>query len=171
MILQNLSIIVAIDERNAIGNKGQLLCHLPDDLRHFKELTTGHTVIMGRKTYESLPKRPLPNRLNVVLTGHMATPDDAAEQLQIVNSIEEIYSIVHATKEEVFVIGGQSLYESLMHEAGRLYITRIQHRFTEADAFFPDIDNAEWNLLERVTHPADERHEFPFVFETYEKNI
>ena len=126
-----LYIFVAIDENYGIGRKGDLLCHLPNDLKHFKEITSGHPVIMGRKTYMSLPRRPLPNRRNIVISQHA---NYAYEGAEMVNSIDEALQLVDP-KEETFIIGGGSIYEQLMENADKLYITRIHHSWDDADTF------------------------------------
>ena len=157
-----LSIIVAIDENYGIGRKGDLLCHLPNDLKHFKEITSGHPVIMGRKTYMSLPRRPLPNRRNIVISQHA---NYAYEGAEMVNSIDEALQLVDP-KEETFIIGGGSIYEQLMENADKLYITRIHHSWDDADTFFPEIMREEWEEVSCEKHPADDRNPYPFTFVT-----
>ncbi len=167
-----LNIIVAIDEQNAIGKEGSLLCHLSADLKHFKALTTGHTVVMGSRTYLSLPRRPLPNRRNVVLTRQ-----DAAlfEGTEIVRSIEEIVAMNNQkmpdtpidTDNEIFIIGGGQVYEQMLPYADRLYLTRIHHTFPDADTFFPAIDMNSWQLVSRETFSADDNNPYDFSFEEY----
>ncbi|MDD3064389.1 MAG: dihydrofolate reductase [Massilibacteroides sp.] len=158
-----LSIIVAIAEDGAIGKKQQLLCHLPEDLKRFKRITSGHTVVMGRKTYESLPNGALPNRKNVVLT---ASADSIFPNCVMVHSLDEAFAVANG-EEEVFVIGGATVYASALDLADKLYITRIHHVFDDADTFFPPIDEAEWIETVRADYPADERHAYPFSFITY----
>ncbi len=156
------SLIVAIDENNAIGKAGDMLCHLPNDLRYFKEKTSGHTVIMGKKTLLSLPKRPLPNRRNIVLTSQ---PEDIAG-VEWAISIEEAMKIVQG-EEEVFVMGGGMVYKQFMTLADKLYITHIHHAFEEADTYFPLISPDEWQLVSTEEHPADEKHAFAYAFAIY----
>ena len=160
-----IAIIVALDEQNAIGRGGNLLCHLPNDLKHFKQITTGHTVIMGRKTYESLPKGALPNRTNIVITS------DHAENYPgciVVRSVEE--ALAHCEEgEKAFIIGGGKLYHASLHLADQLYLTRIDHTFTNADTFFPKVDFKEWNLIDIEPHEADEKHPYAYTFLTYTK--
>lgn len=154
-----LSIIAALDTRSAIGFKNQLLFRLPDDLRRFKQLTTGHTVLMGRKTYDSLPKGALPNRRNIVLSrtvkelpGCEVFPDlDAA-----------LAACAH--DEEVFVIGGAAVYAQALPLADRLLLTLVIDEAPEADAFFPEIDVNVWRTVKEEFHPADERHTQSFSF-------
>ena len=158
-------IIVAIDNNNAIGRNGDLLCHLPNDLRHFKTITSGHTVVMGRRTYESLPKGALPNRTNIVITS-----DDAENYPDciVVRSLEEAIEKSPAGS-DVFIIGGGQLYRASLALTNKLYLTRIHHTFEDADTFFPEIDFSEWKLMEKEEHKADEKHAYDYTFETYEK--
>lgn len=175
-----MNIIVAIDEQNAIGKGGDLLCHLPADLKHFKSLTTGHTVVMGSRTYMSLPRRPLPNRRNIVLTRQDANLFEGAE---VVRSVEEILNlsvlnnrnrpnntdISDIPDNEIFIIGGGQVYEQLLPYTDRLYITRICHAFPEADTFFPVISHNEWNLVSTESFPADDKNPYAYRFEEYVK--
>ena len=161
--IPSLAIIVALDEQNAIGRNGDLLCHLPGDLKHFKQVTTGHIVIMGRKTYESLPKGALPNRTNIVITS------DVAENYPgciVVRSVEEALT-QGKEGEKAFIIGGGMLYRTTLPLADQLYLTRIHHSFADADTFFPQIDFSDWELTERETHAADEKHQYGYTFLTY----
>lgn len=156
-----LSIIVCIARNNAIGYKNDLLYHLRADLRHFKELTTGNTVIMGRRTYESLPKGALPNRRNIVLTRQKLTFPNT----EVYSSLEEALS--HCAEEEkVFVMGGSSVYRESLPSASRLYLTLVDDEPVCADTFFPDFDRREWLETERERHEADEQNEKPFDFVT-----
>ena len=157
-----MNLIVAIDEQNAIGKGGDLLCHLSADLKHFKALTTGHTVVMGSRTYLSLPRRPLPDRRNIVLTRQDASLFEGAE---VVRSVEEILAL----KDEVFIIGGGQVYEQLLPYADRLYITRIRHTFPEADTFFPVIDYSQLQLVSREAFPADDKNPYEYSFEEYRR--
>jgi dihydrofolate reductase len=153
---KTIAIIAALDERNGIGRDGGLLCHLPGDLKHFRELTTGHSVIMGRNTYESLPKGALPNRTNIVVTA------DTAENYPgcfVARSLDEALAFCGDT---VFIIGGGKLYRSALHLADRLYLTRIHHTFDDADTFFPEIDPGQWRLLRREEHTA-EKYNYSFL--------
>jgi len=162
----SIAIIVALDQQNAIGRNGDLLCHLPGDLKHFKQVTSSHTVIMGRRTFESLPNGALPNRTNIVITS------DVAENYPgciVVHSVEEALSC-SSDKKSIFIIGGGQLYRSTLHLTNQLYLTRIHHTFTDADTFFPDIDLNEWRLTGEEAHKADEKHRFDYTFFTYIKN-
>ena len=156
-----LSIIVCIARNNAIGYKNDLLYHLRADLMHFKELTTGNTVIMGRRTYESLPKGALPNRRNIVLTRQKLTFPNT----EVYSSLEEALS--HCAEEEkVFVMGGSSVYRESLPSASRLYLTLVDDEPACADTFFPDFDRREWLETEREHHEADEQNDKPFDFVT-----
>ena len=159
------AIIVAVDEKNAIGRNGDLLCHLPNDLKHFKNITSGHTVVMGRRTYESLPKGALPNRTNMVITS------DKAENYPnciVVRSLNEAFEKAPSDK-EIFIIGGGQLYRSSLELADKLYLTHIHHIFEDADTFFPEINFHEWKLVEKEEHKADEKHTYNYTFETYKR--
>jgi len=158
-----ISIIVAIAENYAIGKKGDLLCHMPADLKHFKEITSGKTVMMGERTFFSLPKHPLPNRRNIVLTDVAGKTFEGAEA---VYSIDEMVQCVNG-EEEAFVIGGGMVYRQMMDRADKLYITHIHHSWEDADTFFPEIKESEWKLLSAERHFADEKNPYDYTFATY----
>lgn len=162
---KHIATIVALDEKNGIGRDGGMLCHLPNDLKHFKETTVGHTVIMGRRTYESLPKGALPNRTNVVVTSDSA---DNYPGCIVVRSVEEALELAK-NEETVFIIGGGKLYASTIHLADQLYLTRIHHTFEDADTFFPEIDLTDWKLIDDKKCEADEKHPYDYSFLTYTK--
>ncbi len=157
----SISIIAAIGKKNELGKGNQLLWHLPDDLKHFKELTSGHTVVMGRKTFESIGK-PLPNRRNIVITRDTNYKQDG---VQVVHSIEEI----EKGDEEIFVIGGGEIYKQALPFADKLYITEVNAEEKDADTFFPMIEKEKWKEKERVHHTQDEKHATHFDFVTYIK--
>ena len=159
-----ISIIVAISQENAIGKNGQLLCHLPSDLQHFKQITSGKTVVMGERTFFSLPKHPLPNRKNIVLTD---VPNKTFEGAQRVYSIEEIVDLFSKTDEEIFIIGGGMVYRQMMPFADKLYITHIHHSWQDADTFFPEIDSNIWTLTQSETMPADDKNPYDYSFAEY----
>lgn len=159
-----ISLIVAIAQNGAIGNNQELLCHLPNDLKRFKAITLGHTIVMGRRTYESLPKGALPGRTNVVVTRQA---DVAWENTIVAHSIDE--ALANSESSELFIIGGATLYEQTLQRANRLYITHIHHAFEQADTFFPAIDYDQWREIEREEHKADERHPYDYSFVTYER--
>ena len=158
-----ISIIVAIAENYAIGKKGDLLCHMPADLKHFKEVTSGKAVLMGERTFWSLPKHPLPNRRNIVLTD---VPGKTFEGAEAVYSLEELCAKV-SPDEEAFVIGGGMVYRQMMPLADKLYITHIHHSWEDADTFFPEIKESEWKLLSAERHPADDKNPFDYTFAEY----
>lgn len=159
-----ISLIVAVAANNAIGKQQDLLCYLPNDLKRFKAITLGHTIVMGRRTYESLPKGALPGRTNVVVTGNA---DAAWGNVVVVHSVDE--ALAHADGKELFVIGGATLYRQTLDRADRLYLTHIHHSFEDADTFFPEIDYSQWREVEREAHTADERHPYDYTFVTYER--
>lgn len=152
-----LSIIVAIDEHLAIGKDNRLLWHIPEDLKHFKELTTGHTVIMGENTYRSIG-RPLPNRTNIVIT---LDTTFQAEGCQVVHSIDEALDTARQyEQEEVFVIGGASIYKQFLPLVDRLYLTQVVGTY-EADTFFPSYDDFSKEISEEKM--SNSEHTFSFV--------
>ena len=158
-----ISIIVAIAENYAIGKKGDLLCHMPADLKHFKQITSGKTVMMGERTFFSLPKHPLPNRRNIVLTDVQGKTFEGAEA---VYSIDEMVKLING-EEEAFVIGGGMVYRQMMERADKLYITHIHHSWDDADTFFPEIKESEWQLLSAERHEADENNPYDYTFAEY----
>jgi dihydrofolate reductase len=158
------SIIVAVDENNAIGKDNDLLCHLPNDLKHFKAVTQGHPVIMGRKTFESLPKGALPNRRNIVITRNKELH---FERCEMVSSIQEAIDLCK-DEAEIFFIGGGTIYNEAINFADKLYLTRIHHQF-EADTFFPVIDTSLWKELSKEHFQPDEKHKYAYSFITFEK--
>jgi len=160
-----ISIIVAIAEKGAIGEKNGLLWKLPNDMKRFKELTTGHTVIMGRKTYESLPKGALPDRTNVVITRNTGASFERCEVFHdLTTAIDK-----HKNEKEIFIIGGANIYEQAMIYADKLYITNVHHFFENADTFFPEINKNEWIITNSEDFQCDDKHLFPYTFETYIK--
>ena len=162
-----ISIIVAIAENYAIGKKGDLLCHMPADLKHFKEITSGKTVMMGERTFFSLPKHPLPNRRNIVLTDLQGKTFEGAEA---VYSLDEMVAKVQG-EEEAFVIGGGMVYRQMMERADKLYITHIHHRWEDADTFFPEIKESEWKLLSAERHFADDKNPYDYTFAEYTRKF
>jgi dihydrofolate reductase len=154
-------LIAAIAENNALGKDNRLLWHLPDDFRRFKQLTTGHHIIMGRKTFESFPK-PLPNRTHVVITRQKNYRPDGCV---VVDSIAKALEI-SPKDQDVFVIGGGEIYNLALPLADKLDVTKV-HTTLDADTFFPDIDPKIWKLEAEDFHPKDERHEYNFTFQTF----
>ena len=156
-----VSIIAAMDRNRLIGNNNQLPWHLPADLAHFKRVTMGKPIIMGRKTYESIG-RPLPGRTNIVLT---RSPDFNAEGVLIANSLQQALDYV-AVEEEVMVIGGSTIYELALPRADRLYLTYVEDSF-EGDAWFPDFDLEQWSIVASEEHSADETNSSAYRFVAY----
>lgn len=160
--MTNFCIIVAAGLNNEIGLNNQLLCHLPADLRHFKELTTGHPIVMGRHTWESLPIKPLPNRKNLVLSRNSSLSLPGAT---LIHSLDEVSDFIDS-EEDVFIIGGEKVYRDSLHLAHTLYLTRILHSFN-ADAFFPAIDENKWQLVEDTLYPHDEKNLYDMKFQKW----
>jgi dihydrofolate reductase len=156
------TIVVAISENNAIGKNNQLLWHLPADLKHFRVITTGHTVIMGRKTYDSVGK-PLPNRRNIIITRQ----DITIEGCEVVKSVEDALAL-SAHQDEVFIVGGAEIYKQAMHLTDRIYLTIVHQKF-DADTFFPEINYDEWQETEREDHQPDEKNKLAYSFITLER--
>lgn len=161
-----LAIIVCVAKNNAIGLNGGMIYHQRADLKRFKELTTGHTVVMGRLTFESLPKGALPNRRNIVLTrGERSFPNT-----EVFPSLQE--ALKHCGEEErVFVIGGSSVYGESLPLADELYLTLVDDIPAEADTFFPQIDFEEWEETFRESHPADEQNDQPYTFINLKRKV
>ena len=158
-----VTMVVAIAENHAIGKDNQLLWHLPKDLKHFKQITNGHTIIMGRKTFDSMGK-PLPNRRNIVITRNKTLELPGAE---VVSSLAEALALC-STDEEVFVIGGGEIYTTAMPQTNRIYLT-VVHQSFEGDAFFPEIDKETWTETASEYHAPDEKHQYGFTFSTLER--
>lgn len=162
--MNNISIIVAIASNNAIGKNNDLLWYISKDLVRFKEITKGHNIIMGKRTYFSLPVRPLPNRTSIVIT------DVAGEQIDnciMAYSIDDAVSKMDSTKEN-FIIGGGSVYDQFMPLADKLYITRV-HKDFEADTFFSEISLNDWELTYQQLVDDDPQNDFTYTFEIYKR--
>lgn len=159
-----ITIIAAAGENNELGKDNDLVWHLPNDFKRFKQLTTGHHIIMGRKTFESFPK-PLPNRVHIVITRNK---NYQKEGIIVVSSIEEA---LEKAKEDSqpFIIGGGEIYKQSLPFAKKMELTRVHGTF-EADTFFPDVDKDDWRLLNKEFHEKDERHKYAFTYETWVKN-
>lgn len=160
-----ISMIVAIDQNRGIGKENELLAHIKPDLQYFKKTTEGKVVVMGYNTYESLPIKPLPKRVNVVLT----TKNIEIEGVVVLHSIEELlqWAKTQAQHEEIFIIGGASVYEQMMPYAEKLYITHIFHTF-DADTFFPAIQE-DWEIESVSCKRENIEHHYPHVFTVYSK--
>lgn len=150
-----ISIVVAIAENGAVGYKNDLLWHLPADLKRFKEMTTGHSIIMGSRTFRSLPKGALPNRRNIVLS-RMQQDFPGAEWA----ASPEVALELVGEEAEAFVIGGAQVYEQMLPYTDKIYLTRVHADFPEADTFFPELDMSEWVELSRTEYPADEKNRY-----------
>jgi len=157
-----VSIVVAISENHTIGKDNKLLWYLPNDLKHFKEITTGHTIIMGRKTYESVGK-PLPNRRNIITTRQNIT----IAGCEVANSIEAALALCGA-EDEVFVVGGAEIYRQSMHLTDRIYLT-VVHKEFDGDSYFPEIPANEWTETSREDHEPDAKNALPYSFITFER--
>lgn len=158
-ILNNISIIVAIAENRAIGKDNRLLWHLSDDLKRFKKLTTGHTLIMGRNTFLSLPNGALPNRRHIVISD---MEGESFEGCEMAHSIEEAVKLAGRI-EECFVIGGGMVYKQFLPLAGKLYLTQVHESF-DADTFFPEIDFSQWKALGSEEVDAGERNQYAHTY-------
>lgn len=159
-----LSLIWAMAENRVIGRDGGLPWHLPDDMRHFKRTTSGHLVIMGRKTFASMGGRPLPGRRNVVVSRDRTLQIDGAT---VAHDLDAALALA-ADDEQVFVAGGAALYQEALPRADRLYATLV-HAEVEGDVCFPEIDWADWRLVSDERHAADDRHALAFSFRLYER--
>ena len=158
------TIVVAMGRNREIGKENQLLWHLPKDLKHFKEITSNHPIIMGRKTYESIGK-PLPNRTNIVIS---RKTDWFEEGILIVGSIKEAIKFAKKIDENIFIIGGGNIYEQTIDLADQLEITWVDATL-EADTYFPKIDEKNWRKTDEICHEKDEKNQFDFCFQTFER--
>ncbi len=157
-----INMIAAVARNRAIGFENKLIFWLPNDLKHFKQLTTGHTIVMGRHTYESLPKGALPNRRNVVLS----TTVSELPSCEVFPTLDEALNSCQPD-EEVYIIGGARVYQQAMERADRLCLTEVDDIPAQADAFFPDYQS--WHEVSREEHDTDERHAFRYAFVDYER--
>jgi dihydrofolate reductase len=153
--------IAAVAENNALGKNNDLLWHLPLDFKRFKEITSGHHIIMGRKTFESFPK-PLPNRTHVIITRQK---DYKHEGCIVVENLEKAIAVC-PKNEDLFIIGGGQIYTQAIPLADQLDITRVHHSF-DADVYFPEIDPEIWELTTEIFNPKDEKHLFDYTFQTF----
>lgn len=158
-----LTIIAAAGENNALGKDNDLVWHLPDDFKRFKKLTSGHHIIMGRKTFDSFPQ-PLPNRTHVVVT---RKENWKKAGIVVVHSLERAVELT-GEDPQPFIIGGGEIYNQSMDVADRIELTRVHETF-EADTFFPEIDEQKWKLIAEEFHDKDEKHKYAFTYLTYEK--
>lgn len=159
-----ITLIAAAGQNNELGKDNDLLWHLPDDFKRFKSLTTGHYIIMGRKTFESFPK-PLPNRTHIIITRN--NNYNAPEGCIVVDSLVKAIEIC-PKNETTYIIGGGEIYKQSIEIADCIELTRVHHHF-EADTFFPEIDLEKWELTKSEFHEIDDKHKYSFTFETYLK--
>ncbi len=168
--MDNISIIVAMDKNNAIGYKNNLLCYIPEDLKYFKNITLNNTIVVGLDTYMSFPKKPLPNRKNIVLSkNRLGIIDKTSENIVAFNNIEAVLEYAKNNKDEkIFICGGESVYKQFLEYASKLYITFIDEEF-EADTYFPKVNFEKWNLEEEINPKEIENSKFKYVFKIYTK--
>ncbi len=162
--MKKISIIAAIAENNAIGKENKLLWHISNDLKRFRRITTGHTVVMGKNTFKSLPGGPLPDRRNIVISDNR---NDKFNGCIMAYSIDDAINKCDGGKEN-FIIGGGTIYAQFLKYATKLYITRIYKSF-DADIFFPELNYEEWTEIEREDYPPDERNGLAYSFITYKR--
>lgn len=158
-----LTIVAAIGKNNEMGKDGGLMWHLPHDMKRFQKITSGHTMVMGRKTYLSLPSGALPNRRHIVLS---RDPSFEIYDGIIVRSVQEALAQCNQNKEN-FVIGGASVYEAFLPYVNRMYLTHIHASFEGADTYFPSVDYDQWKITDRVEMPADGKHPYAFTYMDY----
>jgi dihydrofolate reductase len=159
-----ISIVVAASENNAIGKDNQLLWTLPNDLKFFKKQTTGKVIVMGRKTFESIGSKPLPNRTNVVITRN---PEFSAEGVAVFHSLKD--ALDHYRDEpEICIVGGEQIFREGLGYTDVVYITRV-HAVLDGDTFFPELNDSGWLLVEEEKHGADEKHKYAYTFQTYRR--
>ncbi|MDE6266819.1 MAG: dihydrofolate reductase [Muribaculaceae bacterium] len=168
--MTNLSIIVAVTANNAIGAGGDLLFHISDDLRRFKQLTLGHPVVMGRRTFESLPAGPLPGRLNIVISRNLPSPADAS--YMVARSLDEAVTLASAAEggNEIFIIGGGEIYRQALPLADKIYLTCIDTIADNADTFFPETDPSLWHITES-SETRETKSGIKFRFITLQKEV
>jgi dihydrofolate reductase len=162
-----ISLVVAASTNNAIGKNNQLLWHLPNDLKFFKNITWGMPVLMGRKTYDSLGNKPLKGRVNIILTSQK---DFKRDGLVTVNKIRDaVFFATEHDYKELMVLGGAKVYEQTIGDADKIYLTRVQQVFEDADAFFPAIDEHKWKLVSNEDFSKDDKHAYDYSFQLWEK--
>ncbi|MCP4312252.1 MAG: dihydrofolate reductase [Bacteroidetes bacterium] len=164
LILHNISIIVAIAENRAIGKDNKLLWHISEDLKRFKKLTTGHTLIMGRNTFLSLPNGALPNRRHIVISD---IADENFDSCEMARSIDDAVAMA-GESDECFVIGGGMVYAQFLPMASKLYLTQVHHSF-DADTFFPEIDFSLWEALSSESVEAGERNQYTHTYTEFKR--
>ncbi len=163
--MSKISIIAAVSDNYAIGKSNNLPWHLPADLKHFRQLTTDHAVVMGKRTFESLSNGPLPNRKNIVLTSVMS--EGVNEGYFEADSLEDAFYLCEK-EEQIFIMGGATVYRQSVDKVDSMYITWVHGNFN-ADAFFPEINFDEWTEVSKEDHQPDEKNEYAYTFSYYEK--
>jgi len=158
-----ITLIVAAAENNAIGKNNKMLWHLPNDFKYFKKNTLEHSVVMGRKTFDSIGK-PLPERRNIILTRDM---NYSHEEVDVANSVQEVLNYCRDER-EIFIIGGADIYKQTLPLADKILLTRV-HTTIDGDAYFPALLDHEWKLVNAEKHEKDEKHAFDYTFEVYER--
>lgn len=160
-----IAMIAAAGEDNTLGRKGELLWHLPDDFKRFKKLTSGHPIIMGRKTFDTFPEL-LPDRTHIIITRQK---DFKAAGCHVVHNMDDALEVARKAKgnDKIWIIGGGEIYSLGMPKSNFIELTRIHHKFEGGDAFFPEIDEKNWLLDKEVYHPKDEKHQQDFTYLTY----
>ncbi len=164
--MNNIYMIVATDKNNAIGYKNDLLCHIPEDLKYFKDITKGNTIVVGSNTYLSFPKRPLPDRFNIILSTSLVEKGDNIIVYKNIDSILD-YAKSHEN-EKIFICGGESIYRQFLDYASKLYITKIDKEFM-ADTYFPNLDEKAWSLESSKKGENCEKVGFEYRFEVYNR--
>lgn len=162
-----ISLIVAAATNNAIGKNNQLLWHLPNDLKFFKNMTWGMPVVMGRKTFEALSGQPLPGRVNIIVTRNA---DWKAENTVVVNNVKDALFLAQQHHyAEVMISGGGEIYKETLEQADKVYLTRVHASFDDADAFFPELDKQKWHLTSNQDCAADSKHAYDYSFQVWER--
>ncbi|MEI5986098.1 dihydrofolate reductase [Sphingobacterium sp. PU5-4] len=159
-----VTLIVAAAENNAIGKGNQMPWHLPNDFKYFKEKTMDHSIVMGRNTFESIGK-PLPGRRNIVVS---RTSTSIHEDVDVANSIPEVLTYCR-DENEIFIIGGAQIYKQTLGIADKVLLTRVHTDIKDADAFFPELPEQDWELISSDAHQKDEKHQFDYTFEVYKR--
>ena len=161
-----ITIIAAASDNNVIGKNNDLIWHLPDDFKRFKELTTGNHILMGRKTFESFPK-PLPNRTHIIITRQESynVPDNCFTFKGVHDALDEILEF---NDKDIWIIGGGEIYEQTMEIADKIELTRVHSNF-EGDTYFPEIDYTKWRLVNEEFHDRDSKHQYSFTYQTFER--
>jgi dihydrofolate reductase len=160
------SLVVAASTNNAIGKNNQLLWHLPNDLKFFKNVTWGMPVLMGRKTFEALGNKPLNGRINIVLTSDRKYKQ---EGIIVVNKIKDAEFFAKENDyKELMILGGANVYAQIIDDADKIYITRVHHVFEDADAFFPEINEKNWKLISNEDYSKDDKHAYDYSFQLWQ---